>query len=89
MPVNFEWDEKKAIVNIEKHGLSFDEASTVFADPLYVDLFDPDHSDEEQRYLNYRDVRGWAVGDSFLLGKRRCSSNYFRARADCGRKKSL
>ena len=44
MPVNFEWDEKKAIVNIEKHGLSFDEASTVFADPLYVDLFDPDHS---------------------------------------------
>jgi uncharacterized protein len=49
--VNFEWDETKAASNLEKHGVSFEEAVSVFADPLYVDFFDPDHSDEEQRYL--------------------------------------
>jgi uncharacterized DUF497 family protein len=49
--VDFEWDETKATSNLEKHGVSFEEAGSVFADPLYVDFFDPDHSDEEQRYL--------------------------------------
>lgn len=36
---------------ISKHGISFDEAKTVFSDPLYVDFYDPDHSDEEHRYI--------------------------------------
>lgn len=36
---------------MSKHGLSFEEARTVFDDPLYVDLYDPDHSDEEDRYI--------------------------------------
>jgi uncharacterized DUF497 family protein len=49
--VNFEWDETKARSNLEKHSVSFEEAVTVFADPLYVDFFDPDHSGEELRYL--------------------------------------
>jgi uncharacterized DUF497 family protein len=49
--VNFEWDEAKAASNLEKHGVSFEEATAVFADPLYVDFFDPDHSDAEERYL--------------------------------------
>ena len=49
--MQFEWDENKAASNLSKHGVSFEEAKTVFDAPLYVDFFDPDHSDEEERYL--------------------------------------
>ena len=42
--MKFEWDENKAAVNLSKHGISFEEARTVFDDSLYVDLYDPDHS---------------------------------------------
>jgi len=49
--MGFEWDEEKAAANLAKHGVSFEEASTVFADPLYVDFYDPDHSSEEHRYI--------------------------------------
>lgn len=49
--MKFEWDENKAAVNLSKHGISFEEARTVFDDPLYVDFYDPDHSDEEERYI--------------------------------------
>ena len=41
----------KRAVNVSRHGVSFDEAKTVFDDPLYVDFCDPDHSDEEHRYI--------------------------------------
>jgi uncharacterized DUF497 family protein len=47
----FEWDSVKAIANAEKHGVTFDEASTVFGDPLALLMPDPDHSDDEERYL--------------------------------------
>ena len=49
--MQFEWNREKAIANLSKHGVSFEEAKTVFEDPLYVDFYDPDHSDEEERYL--------------------------------------
>ena len=49
--MNFEWDENKAAVNLKKHGVSFDEAKTVFDDPLYIDFYDPDHSEGEYRYI--------------------------------------
>ena len=49
--VDYEWDQAKAASNLEKHGVSFEEAATVFGDPLYVDFFDPDHSVDEHRYL--------------------------------------
>jgi len=49
--MKFEWDENKAAVNLSKHGISFEEARTVFDHPLYVDFYDPDHSDEEDRYI--------------------------------------
>ena len=51
MFVDCEWDEKKAAFNLEKHGISFEEAATVFRDPLYIDFYDPDHSVDEHRYL--------------------------------------
>lgn len=48
--MKFEWDENKAARNVSKYGISFEEAKTVFDDPLYIDFYDPDHSDEK-RYL--------------------------------------
>ncbi len=49
--MEFEWDEAKAEANVRKHGVSFAEAATVFGDPLAVTFFDPDHSDDEDRFL--------------------------------------
>ncbi|HVF50581.1 MAG TPA: BrnT family toxin [Pyrinomonadaceae bacterium] len=49
--MDFEWDEEKAAANLLKHGVSFEEAKTVFDDPLYVDFYDPDHSVNEHRYI--------------------------------------
>ena len=49
--MNFDWNEKKAAVNVSKHGISFDEAKTVFDDSCYIDFFDPDHSETEHRYV--------------------------------------
>jgi uncharacterized protein len=48
---HFEWDESKAEANLEKHGVSFDEAATAFTDPFAIILADPDHSVEEERFL--------------------------------------
>lgn len=49
--MNFEWDEAKARDNLVTHDVSFEEAKTVFDDRLYVDFYDPDHSQEEHRYI--------------------------------------
>ena len=49
--MKFEWDENKDAVNLSKHGISFEEARTVFDHPLYVDFSAPDRSDEEARYI--------------------------------------
>jgi uncharacterized DUF497 family protein len=49
--MEYEWDEEKAAANLTKHGVSFEEAKTVFDDPLYVDFYDPDHSFDEHRYI--------------------------------------
>jgi uncharacterized DUF497 family protein len=47
----FEWDPKKAESNARKHGVTFDEASTAFGDPLAFLMPDPDHSFGEERYV--------------------------------------
>ena len=47
----FEWDQTKALSNLRKQGVSFDEATTVFGDPLALLMSDPDHSLRELRYL--------------------------------------
>ncbi len=49
--MRFEWDEVKAARNLAKHGVSFQEAATVFGDPLSDTFDDPDHSIEERRFL--------------------------------------
>jgi uncharacterized DUF497 family protein len=49
--MEFEWDPQKAARNLQRHGVSFAEAATVFADPLSVTVADPDHSTAEDRFL--------------------------------------
>ena len=49
--MQFDWDKNKAERNLSKHEVSFEEAKTVFDDPLYVDFYDPEHSEDEDRYL--------------------------------------
>ena len=50
--MEFEWDPEKAAANAKKHGVDFAEAMTVFGDPLEVTIADPDHSEDEQRFLS-------------------------------------
>ena len=49
--MGFQWNSEKAISNERKHGVSFEEAVTVFADPLAITIDDPDHSMGELRFL--------------------------------------
>ncbi|HZQ07476.1 MAG TPA: BrnT family toxin [Anaerolineae bacterium] len=49
--MDFDWDPQKAAKNLRKHKVSFGEAATVFSDPLSVTVSDPDHSDDEDRYI--------------------------------------
>ena len=51
MSLKFEWAPRKAVTNLSKHGVSFQEALTVFADPLAVIFDDEDHSIKEQREI--------------------------------------
>jgi hypothetical protein len=51
--MRFEWSALKAARNLRKHGVSFDEASSVFFDPLSATGDDPDHSLEERRFVTF------------------------------------
>lgn len=53
MTQRFEWDEGKAAANLRKHGVPFEEAASVFSDPLAYTFGDPDHSVGEQRLLTF------------------------------------
>jgi uncharacterized DUF497 family protein len=61
--VKFEWDRNKAAMNRSKHGVTFEEAETVFDDILYLDYFDPDHSHDEYRYI----IIGQSSNDRLLV----------------------
>lgn len=49
--MKFEWDEEKNIINKEKHKISFETAAYVFDDPYYIEMFDFEHSVDEDRYI--------------------------------------
>ncbi|VAX01958.1 hypothetical protein MNBD_GAMMA22-2580 [hydrothermal vent metagenome] len=57
--LEFEWDNKKDKTNIKKHGVSFHEARTVFYDEYAIQFFDPEHSEDEDRFI--------LLGSSFNL----------------------
>ena len=52
MALEFEWDPVKAELNLKEHGVSFDEATTIFRDTLSITISDPDHSDYEDRFID-------------------------------------
>jgi uncharacterized DUF497 family protein len=51
--MEFEWNSEKATENIQKHGVTFQEAATVFGDPLAITFDDPDHSTSEDRHITF------------------------------------
>ncbi len=51
MGQQFEWDPNKANLNLQKHRVSFEEACTVFDDPLFITFLDEAHSSDEERYI--------------------------------------
>ena len=63
MTPTFEWDPRKAASNLRRHGVSFEEASTVFPDPLARFFDDEDHPSQEQREI----IIGHSVRDQLLL----------------------
>ena len=54
----FEWDDEKAKSNLKKHGVSFEEATTIFNDRRIATISDPDHSEDEERFVS--------LGKSFI-----------------------
>ncbi len=61
--MQFEWDREKAQRNLRKHGVSFDEAVTVFYDPWSATFDDPNHSVGEQRFITI----GYSARDRLLV----------------------
>ena len=61
--ITFEWDENKETINRKKHGVSFQEAQSVFYDEFAVQFFDEEHSTHEQRFL----MLGMSTGARLLL----------------------
>lgn len=49
--LNFEWDDKKDKANVIKHDVSFEEAKSVFYDEFAIQFYDPEHSDDEDRFI--------------------------------------
>jgi uncharacterized DUF497 family protein len=61
--MKFEWDTNKEKINIQKHSVTFEQASYVFADKFALNMFDDDHSDEEDRWL----ILGKSLNEVLLL----------------------
>ena len=61
--MDFEWDPRKAELNLRKHNVSFTEAGTIFGDDLAITVPDPDHSDDEDRYITI----GWSNRRRLLM----------------------
>lgn len=72
--MEFEWDTNKATANLKKHGVSFTEAATVFADPLSITFPDPDHSVGESRYI----TMGLSSSIKLLIVAHTDRDNYIR-----------
>ena len=51
--MKFEWDNKKAETNFKKHQIAFEEAASIFGDPLAITFRDPEHSLGERRYITF------------------------------------
>ena len=86
--MRFAWDEKKAASNLVKHGISFEEAESVFGDPFSDTFPDPDHSLEEHRFI----ITGSADSGKILVVAHTddgVSTYHQRPRSNTWRKKVL
>ena len=63
MPLTFEWDQSKSVANERKHGVTFEEAKTVFNDPYAITIGDPGRSNDEFRYIDI----GFSSSGRFLV----------------------
>lgn len=62
MQYNFKWDPNKAQSNIEKHGITFEEAAEVFLDALQLSIFDDEHSEHEERWITLgKNSKGYLI----------------------------
>jgi len=84
MTLSFEWDEEKSKGNLRKHGVPFNEAKTVFNDPFAMTISDPDHSSQEDRYIDLgmssqgRILMVWYTergGSIRIIGSRKATRN--------------
>lgn len=63
MSLIFEWDQNKAVSNLSKHNVSFEEASTIFGDDNALTIADPAHSIIEERKI----IMGWSINERILV----------------------
>lgn len=63
MGLQFDWDKEKAQRNLRKHQVSFEEASTIFDDPMFITFLDTEHSFDEERYITI----GFSKSNRLLL----------------------
>jgi len=61
--MKFEWDRKKETINIKKHGVTFEQASYVFADPFALNIYNEGHSKDEERWI----LLGKSLNQTILL----------------------
>jgi uncharacterized DUF497 family protein len=82
MALRFEWDKRKAEWNLRVHGVSFREATTVFADPLSITISDPDHSTTEMRFVDIGLSHLGRFARGIVHGARRSNPPYYCAMRD-------
>ncbi len=86
--MEFEWDPDKAAGNLAKHNVEFAEAATVFGDPLAVTFYDPDNSDDEDRFLTF----GHSIAERLLVvshTERQDATRIISARAATRRERKI
>ena len=72
--LEFEWDDRKAASNAEKHGVAFEDAATIFMDGSAKTYYDPGHSDDEDRYFTIGFARSGRLLTVLVHGTRRPSA---------------
>jgi uncharacterized DUF497 family protein len=79
--LGFEWDADKASKNVEKHQVSFEEAATVFDDPMFITFIDDEHSLDEERYIT---IGLSSRGRLLIFGPRRAEGSHSHHQCSTG-----
>ncbi|MEG0900302.1 MAG: BrnT family toxin [Oscillospiraceae bacterium] len=78
--MQFEWNDEKEKINIEKHGIDFSTAALVFGDTKRIEMYDNLHSDNEDRYITIGSINGVAVVVMVVYTERELSTRIISAR---------